>query len=62
MPAKTAVVFLLDDDNTLLDNDRVIPDLMAHLEGQVGQHRQRRYWAIFEQLREELGYAVYLGA
>jgi FMN phosphatase YigB (HAD superfamily) len=56
------VVFLLDVDNTLLDNDRVVADLMRHLEREVGKDRQQRYWAIFEELREELGYADYLGA
>lgn len=56
------VVFLLDVDNTLLDNDRVIVDLMRHLEREVGHQRQQRYWAIFEELRAELGYADYLGA
>ncbi|MGE5444266.1 MAG: HAD family hydrolase [Ignavibacteriales bacterium] len=56
------VVFLLDVDNTLLDNDRVIVDLMRHLEREVGHERQQRYWAIFEELRAELGYADYLGA
>jgi FMN phosphatase YigB (HAD superfamily) len=56
------VVFLLDVDNTLLDNDHVIADLMRHLEHEVGHERQQRYWTIFEQLRTELGYADYLGA
>ncbi len=56
------VVFLLDVDNTLLDNDRVTGDLKGHLEREVGHERQERYWAIFEQLRAELGYADYLGA
>ncbi len=60
--AQNRVVFLLDVDNTLLDNDRVISDLMRHLEREVGQERQQRYWTIFEQLRTELGYADYLGA
>jgi FMN phosphatase YigB (HAD superfamily) len=60
--ARNAVVFLLDVDNTLLDNDRVVADLMRHLEGEVGRERERRYWAIFEELRSELGYADYLGA
>ena len=55
-------MFLLDVDNTLLDNDRVIADLMRDLEREVGHKRQQRYWAIFEQLRAELGYADYLGA
>jgi len=56
------VVFLLDVDNTLLDNDHVMADLMRHLEREVGHERQQRYWAIFEELRGELGYADYLGA
>ena len=55
-------VFLFDVDNTLLDNDRVTIDLKRHLENKVGPERQVRYWTIFEQLREELGYADYLGA
>ena len=57
-----SVVFLFDVDNTLLDNDRVCADLQRHLEREVGHERQQRYWAIFEQLRAELGYADYLGA
>src|SRR5512138_1199608 len=56
------VVFLFDVDNTLLDNDRVTTDLKRHLEREVGHEREQRYWAIFEQLRDELGYADYLGA
>lgn len=56
------LVFLVDVDNTLLDNDRVIEDLMDHLEREVGGQCQQRYWAIFEELRRELGYADYLGA
>lgn len=60
--ATAPVVFLLDVDNTLLDNDRVIADLMRHLEREVGRDREQRYWAIFEELRAELGYADYLGA
>jgi FMN phosphatase YigB (HAD superfamily) len=56
------LVFLIDVDNTLLDNDRIAADLMRHLTGEVGRQRQRRYWEHFEALREELGYADYLGA
>jgi FMN phosphatase YigB (HAD superfamily) len=56
------VVFLLDVDNTLLDNDRVTADLRRHLTADFGSRGQERYWAIFEQLRSELGYADYLGA
>jgi len=60
--ATNNIVFLFDVDNTLLDNDRVTADLRRHLEQQVGQERQQRYWDFFEQLRSELGYADYLGA
>jgi hypothetical protein len=56
------IVFLFDVDNTLLDNDRVVADLMGYLEQQIGHDRQQRYWTYFEQLRSELGYADYLGA
>jgi hypothetical protein len=56
------IVFLLDVDNTLLDNDRIVSDLKRHLTDAFGAERQERYWVIFEKLREELGYADYLGA
>jgi FMN phosphatase YigB (HAD superfamily) len=56
------VVFLLDVDNTLLDHDRVVADLMRHLDEVVGHERQQHYWDIFDRLRLELGYADYLGA
>lgn len=56
------IVFLFDVDNTLLDNDRVIADLNSHLEHNVGAQSRDRYFAIFEQLRGQLGYADYLGA
>ena len=56
------VVFLLDVDNTLLDNDRIIADLRSHLEAAFGGASADRYWAAFEALRAELGYADYLGA
>jgi FMN phosphatase YigB (HAD superfamily) len=58
----TETVYLVDVDNTLLDNDAVIADLRRHLVETVGADRERRYWEIFEQLRTELGYADYLGA
>jgi len=60
--ARHPVVFLLDVDNTLLDNDHVAADLRRYLTREVGAERQERYWAIFEELRGELGYADYLGA
>jgi FMN phosphatase YigB (HAD superfamily) len=56
------VVFLIDVDNTLLDNDAVVEDLKAHLIEAFGVDCQQRYWDLFEGLRRELGYADYLGA
>ena|SRR5437868_5652894 len=56
------VVFLFDVDNTLIDNDRVQADLSKHLEQTYGAATRDRYWEIFEQLCNELGYADYLGA
>ena len=62
MPRQDDVVFLIDVDNTLLNNDRVVSDMMAYLVDTIGPERGAHYWRIFEQLRSELGYADYLGA
>lgn len=56
------IVFLIDVDNTLLDNDAVIADLHAHIEAELGPALAVRYWAGFEAMRDELGYVDYLGA
>jgi FMN phosphatase YigB (HAD superfamily) len=56
------VVFLLDVDNTLLDNDRFAADLGERLEAAFGASERARYWAIFGQLRDQLGLADYLGS
>jgi hypothetical protein len=56
------IVFLFDVDNTLLDNDRVEQDLRLHLEREFGAESRDRYFDILEALRDELGYADYLGA
>ena len=62
MTAPNEAVFLFDVDNTLLNNDRVLDDLLLHIEREFGAARRDRYLAIFEELRAELGYADYLGA
>jgi FMN phosphatase YigB (HAD superfamily) len=56
------LVFLVDVDNTLLDNDRVLADIRQHIEREFGAESRNRYWAILEQLSAELGYRDYLGA
>ena len=57
-----AVIFLLDVDNTLLDNDRFSTDLGDHLETLFGAAERARYWEIFSQRRDALGLADYLGS
>ncbi len=56
------VVFLLDVDNTLLDNDRFGADLGDRLEESFGPAERERYWQIFSNRREQLGFADYLGS
>ncbi len=56
------LVFLLDVDNTLLDNDRFGADLGDQLEIAFGRDGRERYWAIFSALREKFGIADYLGS
>ncbi len=62
MLAAHPVVFLLDVDNTLLDNDRFGADLEARLQQTFGAAGRDRYLAIYDALRDKLGYADYLGA
>jgi FMN phosphatase YigB (HAD superfamily) len=56
------VVFLIDVDDTLLDNDRIQLDIQEHLEQAYGAACRERYWSIQERLFTELGYRDYLGA
>jgi FMN phosphatase YigB (HAD superfamily) len=55
-------IFLLDVDNTLLDNDRFAADLGDRLESGFGAAERGRYWEIFARRRETLGLADYLGS
>jgi FMN phosphatase YigB (HAD superfamily) len=55
-------IFLFDVDNTLLDNDRIEADISQHLERCYGKVGCDRFWAIFEELRNEAGFADYLGS
>ncbi len=57
-----ALVLLLDVDNTLLDNDRVVADLRSRLERDFGAATVACYERAFEALRREFGFADYLGA
>ena len=55
-------VFLIDVDNTLLDNDAVQADIRDHLAVAYGPACRDRYWALLEQRMRDLGYRDYLGA
>jgi FMN phosphatase YigB (HAD superfamily) len=56
------IVFLVDVDNTLVDNDGIQQDLKDHLEEAYGVAARDRYWRILEDLMVELGYRDYIGA
>ena len=62
MTPSNPVVFLLDVDNTLIDNDAIQRDLKDHLQQNYGRDARDRYWRILEDLFAELGYRDYLGA
>jgi FMN phosphatase YigB (HAD superfamily) len=56
------VVFLIDVDETLINNDAICEDLKQQISHVFGDEAKRRYWDLFEELWTELGYADYLGA
>jgi hypothetical protein len=62
MSSPHPIVFLVDVDNTLLDNDRIHLDLQDHLERTFGPAAREDYWRIQEDLFAAVGYRDYLGA
>jgi len=62
MTALHPIVFLVDVDNTLLNNDGIQQDLKEHLERTFGLAVRERYWKILTDLFAELGYRDYIGA
>jgi FMN phosphatase YigB (HAD superfamily) len=56
------VTFLLDVDNTLLDNDQFGKDLGDRLEESFGAFERARYWSLIAKRREEFGFVDYLGS
>jgi FMN phosphatase YigB (HAD superfamily) len=55
------VVFLVDVDNTLIDNDAIQRDLQDYLEREFGAAARETYWTMQEALFAELGYRDYIG-
>jgi FMN phosphatase YigB (HAD superfamily) len=47
------LAFLIDVDNTLIANDEVKKNLDEHLQVEMGEDLTRRFWEIYEQVREE---------
>jgi len=50
------LAFLVDVDNTLLDNDRVKQDLTAASDRLLGPTGSRRFWELYEEVRERRDY------
>lgn len=53
------IVFLLDVDNTLLDNDRAKADVGVYVTNLVGAERAKRFWIAYEDVRREKDYVDY---
>lgn len=47
------LVFLLDVDNTLIDNDFVKEDVTRRMHGFLDDQQERRFWDLYEQVRQE---------
>ena len=54
------LVFLVDVDDTLLDNGRIQADFKRHIEREFGAQARDQYWAIQEEVFSDLGYRDYL--
>jgi FMN phosphatase YigB (HAD superfamily) len=56
---RSPLVFLLDVDNTLLDNDRAKADIQAEVLRILGEQGAARFWDLYEEVRKELGVVDY---
>jgi len=54
-----ATVFLIDVDNTLLDNDQAKADVALAIRALVGLDRAARFWSLYEKVRNECGVVDY---
>ena len=54
-----ATVFLIDVDNTLLDNDQAKADVALAIRSLVGLDRAARFWSHYEKVRDEYGVVDY---
>src|SRR5258705_12510039 len=61
MTLSDPTVFLVDVDNTLVDNDGIQQDLKDHIEQTYGLAARERYWRILEGVFTEGGYFGFIG-
>jgi FMN phosphatase YigB (HAD superfamily) len=54
--AAQSLVFLVDIDNTLLDNDRVKAAMEAGIRSLAGEDGSQEFWDLYEEVRRELDY------
>lgn len=57
--AHNKLVFLLDVDNTLLDNDQSKKDMQAKLLEILGEEGAARFWELYEAVRKEMDVVSY---
>ncbi len=48
------LVFWIDVDNTLIDNDKAKEDFDQHLQAEIGPELTERFWDIYEAVRKEI--------
>ena len=53
------LVFLLDVDNTLLDNDALKAEIGSRIRALVGRELADRFWDLYEEVRQEKDYVDY---
>jgi FMN phosphatase YigB (HAD superfamily) len=51
-----ALVFLIDVDNTLIDNDQVKADMKGQIRALAGDIGGKQFWSLYEDVRHELEY------
>jgi FMN phosphatase YigB (HAD superfamily) len=50
---KVRLAFMLDVDNTLINNDQVKIDVDAAMKSLIGEEKTTRFWEIYEEVRQE---------
>ncbi len=53
--AVLGLVFLIDVDNTLIDNDQVKDNLNERIKVEIGEVLEARFWELYEQVRRQSG-------